>query len=138
MDCHCLTLEPRMTCLAYLPVFVVHITNPHECIVTLQIKCTSRLRLRIHLSIPLAYLQSIIPMPRRKTRYCWNTRITWTLYDRMISLSILTWNREFITRIIFFWLSNQRWETLYLRPNHHCYNHFGILYSFLKQGVIIK
>ena len=81
MNCHCLTLEPRMTCFAYLLVFVVHITNPHECIVTLQMKCKSCLRLRIHLSGPLAYLQSIVSMPKTKPRYCWNTRIT---LDRMI------------------------------------------------------
>ena len=66
MDCHCLTLEPQMTCLAYLLDFVAHITNPHECNVTLQIKCMSRLRLRIHLSVPLAYLHSIISMPKKK------------------------------------------------------------------------
>ena len=85
MNCHCLTLEPRMTYLAYLLVFVAHITNPHECIVTLQIKCMSHLRLRIHLSVPLAYLQSIVSMPKTKTKYCWNARITCALYDRMIS-----------------------------------------------------
>ena len=101
MNSHGLTLEQRMKCLAYLLVFVVHITSPHECIVTLQIMCMSHVRLRIHLSIPLAYLQSIVSMPKTKIRYCWITRITLAMYDWMISHinTHLKWRAHFTDSI---------------------------------------
>jgi hypothetical protein len=63
MDFHCIIFEPQLACLAYLLVVVAHTVKPHECILTLQMYCSSNLN--IHQSVPMVFLLSKVSTPKK-------------------------------------------------------------------------
>ena len=92
-----------MTCLAYLLVFVAHITSPHECSVALdQIVWTCRLK--IYQSVPLPDLQSIISRPeigwnQMYQLLIWTCIWPWLLLDYKNSSGIVWLIKKVIQRL---------------------------------------